>query len=511
MPCPLRNEIIASTRPAEKDKSWRGHRLSLNPFDRLKIAIARTRLTSTKLASGTEHPLESWILAKVAAEARKSPELRHITGRPRPEQVDRVMLRQYQLHKVRRMIEYTGENSYFYKARWKEFGIKASDIRTFDDLCKIPLTEPKELAEVPLEFLCVSQTKVMRAFTTSGTSGTRKRLFYSRDDILNIVDSIAVALKNAGMNENDTLQIMFPTVAAWDPGLMLEGACKVAGLKAINASTTDIEEQLNIMRQNRTSMMIGLTSFIYRITVLAREKLDLRSFGIKAIILSAEPLPEAMRREIEAAWGCKALSQYGMTEMGLATTIECTAQDGMHVNEADFLPEVIDPDTGKHCADREEGELIWTSLSFEGSPLLRYRSYDISATIEPPCGCGFGAVGKIAKIRGRLDMQTKIGFGEKVYPLLFDEAILGVKDSLGYQVTIDRPNYKDRLHFKVEFAGEPVQGKEALLKAILAIAEIKSGLENDLLDPPEVEVVLPDQKGWVPKTRAIIDNRRQYD
>jgi phenylacetate-CoA ligase len=258
-------------------------------------------------------------------------------------------------------------------------------------------------------------------------------------------------------------------------------------------------------------MMIGLTSFIYRITVLAREKLDLRSFGIKAIILSAEPLPEAMRREIEAAWGCKALSQYGMTEMGLATTIECTAQDGMHVNEADFLPEVIDPDTGKHCADREEGELIWTSLSFEGSPLLRYRSYDISATIEPPCGCGFGAVGKIAKIRGRLDMQTKIGFGEKVYPLLFDEAILGVKDSLGYQVTIDRPNYKDRLHFKVEFAGEPVQGKEALLKAILAIAEIKSGLENDLLDPPEVEVVLPDQKGWVPKTRAIIDNRRQYD
>jgi phenylacetate-CoA ligase len=320
-----------------------------------------------------------------------------------------------------------------------------------------------------------------------------------------------VALKNAGMLENDTLQIMFPTVAAWDPGLMLEGACKVAGLKAVNASTTDIEEQLNIMRKNRTTMMIGLTSFIYRITVLAREKLDLRSFGIKAIILSAEPLPESMRREIEAAWGCKAMSQYGMTEMGLATTIECTAQDGLHVNMADFLPEVIDPDTGEHCADREEGELIWTSLSFEGSPLVRYRSYDVSATIEPPCGCGFIAVGKIAKIRGRLDMQTKIGFGEKVYPLLFDEAILGVKGSLGYQLTIDRPAYKDRLHFKVEFVGDQTQGKEELLKAILALTEIRSGLENDLLDSPEIEVILPDQKGWVPKTRAIIDNRKQYD
>jgi phenylacetate-CoA ligase len=483
----------------------------LNPLNRLKIAIARTKLTSNKLERGTEHPLESWILTKVAVEAGKSSDLRRAIGRPEPAKVDRAMLRQYQLHKVRKMIEYIGENSYFYKARWKEFGVKASDIRTYDDLCKIPLTEPKELADAPLEFLCVSQTKVMRAFTTSGTSGTRKRLFYTRDDVLNIVDSIAVALRNAGMSENDTLQIMFPTVAAWDPGLMLEGACKVAGLKAVNASTTDINEQLNIMRSNRTSMMIGLTSFIYRITVLARDKTDLKSFGMKAIILSAEPLPEAMRREIEEAWGCKALSQYGMTEMGLATTIECTAQDGLHVNEADFLPEVIDPETGKHCADREEGELIWTSLNFEGSPLVRYRSYDISASIEPPCGCGFSAVGKIAKIRGRRDMQTKIGFGEKVYPLLFDEAILSVKGSLGYQLTIDRPAYKDHLLFRVEFAGNPFQGKEELLNAILALPEISSGLENDLLDPPEVEVILPDQKNWIPKTRVIIDNRKQYD
>ncbi|MDD1744119.1 MAG: hypothetical protein LUO85_05785 [Methanomassiliicoccales archaeon] len=147
--------------------------MPLNPFNKLKLAIARSRLTSNKLGSGTVHPLESWILTKVSVEAGKSSELRRAIGRPRPEQVDRAMLRQYQLQKVRKMIEYTGENSYFYKARWKESGIKASDIRSYDDLCKIPLTEPKELAEAPLEFLCVSQTKVMRAFTTSGTCGTR--------------------------------------------------------------------------------------------------------------------------------------------------------------------------------------------------------------------------------------------------------------------------------------------------------------------------------------------------
>ena len=108
-------------------------------------------------------------------------------------------------------------------------------------------------------------------------------------------------------------------------------------------------------------------------------------------------------------------------------------------------------------------------------------------------------------------MQTKIGFGEKVYPLLFDEAILGVKGSLGYQLTIDKPAYKDRLLFKIEFAGDPVQGKEELLKAISALAEIRSGLENDLLEQPEIEVVLPDQASWIPKTRSIIDNREQFD
>ncbi len=100
---------------------------------------------------------------------------------------------------------------------------------------------------------------------------------------------------------------------------------------------------------------------------------------------------------------------------------------------------------------------------------------------------------------------------EKVFPLLFDEAVLGVRGALGYQLTIDRPAYKDRLHFRVEFSGDPFRGKEELLNAIMALPEIRSGLDNDLLERPEVEVILPDQKGWVPKTRTIIDNRKQFD
>ncbi len=483
---------------------------ALNPFKRLVYALARTKLASNKLDDEAKNPLEEWIKLKVAEESRADKDLRKAIGTPRPEQVDAGMLREYQLHMFRKQMRYTGENAPFYQRRWKETGLRPEDIRTYDDLCKVPLTEPKDLAESPFEFLCVSQTKVMRAFSTSGTSGMRKRLFYTREDIMNTVDPIAVALKNVGMRKEDTLQIMFPTVAAWDPGLMLEGACQVAGLKAVNCSSIDIDEQLKIMKEKRTTMMIGLTSFIHRLTLLARDKVDLRSFGIKALILSAEPLPEVMRKELEEAWGCEALSQYGMTEMGLATTIECAEQDGLHINEAGFLAEVIDPKTGQHVGEREEGELIWTSLMFKGSPLLRYRSYDISFPISPPCDCGFTASRKIGKIKGRLDSQTKVGFGEKVFPGLFDEAILGVSGVLGYHLVIEKDGYHDKLRFAVEYIGDAPQGKKGVEEALHSLDEIKSGFENDLLAPIEVTILPPDQKGWIPKTRTIEDRRGQY-
>ncbi|MGD1061089.1 MAG: AMP-binding protein, partial [Methanomassiliicoccales archaeon] len=290
----------------------------------------------------------------------------------------------------------------------------------------------------------------------------------------------------------------------------LEGACQVAGLKAVKCSSVDVDEQLRLMKERGTTMMIGLTSFIHRLTVLAMDKVDLRSFGIKALILSAEPLPEVMRRELEDAWGCKALSQYGMTEMGLATTIECEEQDGLHINEAGFLAEVIDPETGEHVGERKDGELIWTSLKFEGSPLLRYRSYDISFPIEPPCACGFAASGKIGKIKGRLDMQTKVGFGEKIFPGLFDEAVLGVSGVLGYHLTIEKEGYHDKLTFSVEYKGDAKEGEKGVEEALHALDEIKSGFENDLLSPIEVNILPPDQKGWIPKTRTIEDKRSQY-
>jgi phenylacetate-CoA ligase len=479
-------------------------------LQRVKLAIARRRLSSLKV-QGTGKPLEEWIHDKVRKEFDGSPELREAIGRRTLDEVRAEDVRAYQLHRFRKVMEYTIENSPYYRKKFQDAGIKPSDIWTWEDLQKVPMTDPADLAAEPFTFLCVSQSKVMRAFTTSGTTGTRKRMFYTQNDVLNIIDSISAALQTFGMTKSDTLQIMFPAVAAWDPGLMLDGACKVAGLKSVVSSTADVDEQVRTMQENGTTMMIGLTSFIYRITMLAKDRHDLKALGIKTIICSAEPLPKAMRREMMAAWGCPVLSQYGMTEMGLANAIECDVYDGMHTNEADFIVEVVDPETGRHRKEREEGELVWTSLSMEGTPLVRYRSRDLSYFINPPCTCGFRTNSKIANVLGRMDAQTKIGYGQKIYPLLFDEALLSVPGVLGYHLVLDRPDYRDRLTFTVEYKGDPTTGKESIYRALVGLDEIKEALENDLIAPPEIELVEAGSVAFVPKSKTIEDRRPNYD
>jgi len=478
--------------------------------NRIITAYARTKLNSRRVSEDVENPLQDLVQLKVRDLFKHDADFRKALGRRKLGEIDRDTFEQYQLYMFRKQMAYVMENSPYYQKRYAEAGVRPEDIRTMDDLDKVPLTEPEDLAEEPFLFLCQSQSKIARTFSTSGTTGKPKRLFYTSGDLLNIVDSIAAALRSAGLKSNETLHIMFPAVVAWDPSLMLQSGCKVAGLKSVVCSSVDVDEQIRVMKAEHTKMIIGLTSFIYRVTVLARDKYDLRALGLKSIICSSEPLSEAVRHEMEEAWGCKCLSQYGLTEMGLATTIECHVQKGLHVHEADFMVEVIDPDTGKRLPPGQEGELIWTALVYQGSPLLRYRSYDISHYVRPPCDCGHVTIGKIGKPKGRRNAETKIGLGEHIFPVLFDEAIMKVHGVINYQLVIDKPSFRDRLRFTVEYNGDMEEGRKAVLDAVSALEEIRSGLENDLLEPIEVEMKeVP--KDFTPKMKPIVDLRERFD
>lgn len=353
----------------------------------IRMNVAKRKLESRKIYLQNGNPLEQWGLVKIKNDIKNSKELKALFGQKEP---DREDIKQYKLIKFRELLSYVLENSPYYKDLYENTGIDPSMIRSYEDLGMLPLTEQDELANKPYHFLCVSRKNIAREFTSSGTTNMLKRMAYTQDELLEIVDSVISGLKMAGMDSrNDTLQIMYPTITAtWDPGLVLSKACALSGFNSVINDSLDAHDQINTMREAGTTFIIGTSSFLYDLSKQARDLIKPGELGIKRIICSSEPLTEEMREEIESVWGCKTLRQWGMTELGLANAIECEHQDGFHLNNPDFLVEVIDPKTGKILPPGEKGELVVTTLRRKCMPLIRYRTRDITSIIDEPCSCG---------------------------------------------------------------------------------------------------------------------------
>ncbi len=353
----------------------------------VRMNIAKRRLESRKIESGAGNPLEQWGLAKIRNDIKNSKELKELFGN---QELDRELINEYKLFRFRELMGYVMENSPYYKELYEKTGINPSQITKYEDLKNLPLTEQKQLADHPYHFLCVSRREIVREFTSSGTTNMLKRMAYTQHELLEIVDSVISGLKMAGMDaKDDTLQIMYPTITAtWDPGLVLSKACALSGYNSVINDSLDADEQIKTMRESGTTIIIGTSSFLYELSKAARELIQPGELGIKRIICSSEPLTPSMRKEIEEVWGCKTLRQWGMTELGLANAIECVEQNGFHLNNPDFLVEIIDPKTGKQLLPGEEGELVVTTLRRRCMPLIRYRTRDITTLIDEPCTCG---------------------------------------------------------------------------------------------------------------------------
>ena len=483
----------------------------MSAWDSMKMYIIRRRLLANMIPEDCEHPLEEWMAIKARMTFKRNPELKERIGKKTLDEVTREDFNEYQLFRFREQMRYAEANSPYYRNKFKDAGVRPEDINTWDDLEKIPFTEPVDLAESPFYFFAISRTKVRNEFTTTGTTGHRKTIGYSTNDLVSKVDIVASALKDIGMREGDSLHIMFPLVTAWDPSLIMAGACKILGYGSSICSETDIKKQYQTIIDSKATFIIGLPSFIYRVTSLMMKEIDLRSLGIKKIISSSEPLSESMRKRLEDAWGCKVLDVWGMTEFGLACAVECDEQDGLHTDEANLLFEVIDPETGKHVPDGQTGELVLTSLNAECSVLIRYRTHDIAAMIAPPCGCGAHFNRKLRKPSGRMDLQFKIGMGRKVYPLLFDEAVFKEPSVMDYQVKITKEGYKDVLTLEIESREPSDELKDRIIDSVSHIMEVEDGIAEDLVDIPRVEFVNADSVEYTAKAKKMIDLRENYD
>ncbi|MBP5394423.1 MAG: phenylacetate--CoA ligase family protein [Candidatus Methanomethylophilaceae archaeon] len=473
--------------------------------------IVRHKLLANQIPKKCNHPLEEWMAIKARNTIKKGRELREEIGGSVPDHITREIFEKYQLYRVREQMKYAEANVPFYRNRFKEAGVRPEDIRTYDDLTKIPLTDPNDLAEKSMLFYGVSATKMLREFTTSGTTGHFKTIGYTSNDLISKIDIVASALRDIGMTKKDSLHVMFPMVIAWDPSLMLVGACNILGYDSSVCSEADIEKQLTTMREAKSTYIIGLPSFIYRVTKLLSKEVDLKTLGIKRIISTSEPLSESMRAQIQDAWGCKVLDVWGMTEFGLACAVECDEQNGLHTDEANMLMEIINPETGEHVPAGEKGELVITALNAEGTVLIRYCTHDIAALLDPPCGCGAHFNKRLVKPSGRMDLQFKIGYGHKVFPVMFDEVLFAIKDVIDYRAEITLEGYHDVLTFYVETDNPGKELEKQIVDAVSSIMAISDGLEEDLVAVPRVKFVDPEDDDYKGKTKKITDLRENYD
>ena len=475
----------------------------------MKAFFVRRMLLSRKVPKDCENPLEGWMAIKARETLKKSGF--KLQDYERKDTISREDFEEYQLLRFREQMKYAEAEAPHYRNLYKDAGIRPEDIRTYEDLERVPFTYSHELAEKQLAFCGVSATKLAKEFTTTGTTGTRKRIGFTSGDLVDKVDIIASALSNIGMRKGDSLHIMFPAVSAWDPSLLMSAACKVLGYGSSTCTDTDIKVQMEVMREAKTTHIIGLPSFIYRVTALMGKETDLKALKIKKIISTSEPLSESVRGALEDAWGCKVLDVWGMTEMGLACAVECDEQDGLHTDEANILFEVIDPETGKHVPPGQEGELVVSGLNSQGTILLRYRTSDTVSMQDPPCKCGLSFNKKLNKPRGRMDMQFKVGMGYKVYPLLFDEVLFKESDVVEYQLRITKEGYRDVLTFEVETLVPGDELKERIISMVSDVREISDGIAEDLIDIPRVEFVEVGSMEYSAKAKKIEDLRENYD
>ena len=477
----------------------------------MMAVIVRHKLLANQIPKDCATPLEEWMAIKARKTLKDSAELRGIIGKNRLEEVSRKEFEEYQLFRVREQMRYAEANAPYYRNKFKDAGVRPEDIRTYDDLTKIPLTEPIDLAEKSMLFYGISATKMLREFTTSGTTGHMKSIGYSQNDLISKIDIVASALRNLGMTKKDTLHVMFPMVMAWDPSLMLVGACNILGYNSSVCAEVDVEKQLTTMRESGANYIIGIPSFIYRVTTLLSKETDLKKLGIKKIISSSEPLSESMRHLLQDAWGCKVIDVWGMTEFGLACAVECDEQNGLHTDEANMLLEIIDPETLEHVPVGQKGELVITALNAEGTVLIRYRTHDIAALIDPPCACGCHFNRRLMKPSGRMDLQFKIGNGHKVYPVLFDEAVYISPEVVDYHMDITREGYRDVLTFEVEAESQNEELAQSIIKAVSSLMPVEDGISEDLVAEPRVNLIPPNHKDYAIKVKKIRDLRENYD
>lgn len=403
---------------------------------------------------------------------------------PEIECASRDQIRQWQSERLVKQVRNVWDNVPMYRKRMEETGVSPEDIQSVDDLYKLPFITKDDLRdEYPYGLLARPLNECVRIQSTSGTTGRRVVAFYTQHDIDLWEDCCARAITAAGGTKDDICHVSYG-YGLFTGGPGLNGGSHKVGCLTLPMSSGNTDRQIQFMTDLGSTILCCTPSYAAYLAESIHEKGLQDQIKLKSGIFGAEAWTEEMRRDVEEKLGIKAYDIYGLTEIsGPGVAFECSAQDGMHINEDHFIAEVINPKTGEVLPDGEKGELVFTSITKEAFPLLRYRTRDICILSREKCACGRTHV-KMTKPLGRSDDMLIIK-GVNVFPSQIETVLMNKGYAANYQIIVDRVNNSDTIEVQVEMTSEMfsdslsvVANKEkelvAALKAMLGIyAKVK--------------------------------------
>ena len=422
------------------------------------------------------------------------------------ETLDRKRLREVQDERLRETVAHAYDNVEFYRERLDEAGVDPDDVDGVEDVERLPFTRKEDFRDqYPDGLFAVPDDDVRRVHASSGTTGKPKIVAYTDDDLQTWYDVMARSLAAAGVEPGDTVQNAYG-YGLFTGGLGFHDGIEELGATVIPTGGGDTAKQLEMLQDLESDAMGCTPSYCLYLAEFAEDRgVDPHDLPLDTVVIGAEPFTDPMRAAIEDALGVNAIDIYGLSEIiGPGVSVECVeAQEGLHVWEDHFYPEVVDPDTGEPLPPGEEGELVLTTLTKEALPVLRYRTGDITRLYEEPCECG-RTCRRMDNVTGRTD-DLLIVRGVNVYASQIEDTVVGMDGvSPHYRIDLRREDNLDRMQVTVEHTPEYDGTTDGLADSV------ESRLEEVLaVTPDEVTVLGPGgvDRNETGKVQRVYDHR----
>ena len=367
------------------------------------------------------------------------------------ETMPRRELEQLQIERLQATLHRVYRNVSFYRSRYDEAGLDIDSVRSLEDLAKLPFSTKEDLRRsYPYEAFAVPLRDIVRIHSTSGTTGKPIVVGYTRNDLKIWSSLVARVLAAAGVTSHDFVQVAFDYSLSTG-GFGFHGGAEEIGASVIPYSGEDVLRQILVMKDYRTTVLVSTPGYALHVASLLEEAgRNAQELNLSIGLFGSEPWSENLRKDIESRLKIEAFDNYGLSEIiGPGVAFECSEHSGLHVNEDHFILEIVDPVTLEPVPAGSPGELVFTTVTKQGFPLIRYRTGDISALIEGDCACG-RTTARIERISGRTDDMVIVD-GQNIFPSHIEEVLFGIEGvEPHFQIVLTREEGMDRMELRVE-------------------------------------------------------------